>query len=308
MKPHLSSLCAALLLFIGIGSTTAIAQSVASDYTSAARYDSLGRTIGTISPDPDGTGALKFSAIRTTYNARSLPVKVETGELASWQSEAVAPSAWTGFTILSSVETTYDASRRKVTTISKGNNGVVTNVTQYSYDARGRLECTAQRLNPAIYASLPASACTLGTEGTDGPDRITRTVYDAANQVLKVEKAYGTPLVQDYATYTYSLNGKQLSVKDANGNLASMTYDGYDRQTRWNFPSQTTVNAVSTTDYEEYAYDANGNRTSLRKRDGSIITYQYDALNRNTVKIVPERAGLLATHTRDVYYGTYIPT
>ena len=60
---------------------------------------------------------------------------------------------------------------------------------------------------------------------------------------------------------------------------------------------------IDATDYEEYGYDANSNRTSLRKRDGSVITYQYDALNRNTVKIVPERAGLAVTHTRDVYYG-----
>jgi RHS repeat-associated protein len=82
-----------------------------------------------------------------------------------------------------------------------------------------------------------------------------------------------------------------------------MTYDGHDRQVKWNFPSPTTPGVVSTTDYEQYGYDANGNRTSLRKRDGSVITYQYDALNRNTIKIVPERAGLAATHTRDVYYG-----
>src|SRR3546814_6295954 len=49
--------------------------------------------------------------------------------------------------------------------------------------------------------------------------------------------------------------------------------------------------------------DANGNRTSLRKRDGSTLTYQYDALNRMTKKVVPARTGLASTHTRDVYYG-----
>src|SRR3546814_15592446 len=82
-----------------------------------------------------------------------------------------------------------------------------------------------------------------------------------------------------------------------------MTYDGYDRQVKWNFPSKTATGAVSTTDYEQYGYDANGNRTSLRKRDGSTLTYQYDALNRMTKKVVPARTGLASTHTRDVYYG-----
>jgi YD repeat-containing protein len=82
-----------------------------------------------------------------------------------------------------------------------------------------------------------------------------------------------------------------------------MTYDGVDRQSAWNFPSPTTPGTVSSTDYEQYGFDASGNRTSFRKRDGSTLTYQYDALNRITVKIVPERAGLDPTHTRDVYYG-----
>src|SRR3546814_10694604 len=43
-------------------------------------------------------------------------------------------------------------------------------------------------------------------------------------------------------------------------------------------------------------------RLTLRKRDGSILSFQYDALNRMTVKTVPERAGLDASHARDVFY------
>lgn len=301
MKQFLSALTILGALF---GSATAAhAQSSPSPYTSAVRYDAAGRTTGTIAPDPDGAGPLKFAATRTTYNAVGLPTKIETGELASWQSETIAPASWSGFTTLSSIETSYDIVYRKIKVVTKGSDGVATGLVQYSYDSVGRLECTAQRMNPAVYGSLPASACTLGTEGSFGPDRITKNVYDAAGQLLKVQKAYGTPLQEDYATYTYSLNGKRTSLTDARGYTASMTYDGHDRQVKWNFPSPTTPGVVSTTDYEEYGYDANGNRTSLRKRDGSIITYQYDALNRNTVKIVPERPGVDAVYSRDVYYG-----
>ncbi|WAC59771.1 RHS repeat-associated core domain-containing protein [Brevundimonas sp. SL130] len=158
-------------------------------------------------------------------------------------------------------------------------------------------------MNPAAFGSLPSSACTLGTEGSQGPDRIERNVYDAAGQLLQVRRAVGTSLEQVYAAYTYSLNGKSTSVTDANGNKASMTYDGFDRQVAWNFPSTTTPGEVSTTDYEAYGYDANGNRTSLRKRDGRVITYTYDALNRMTSKIIPDGGGLPASATRDVYYG-----
>ena len=37
-------------------------------------------------------------------------------------------------------------------------------------------------------------------------------------------------------------------------------------------------------------------------RDGSVLTFQYDALNRMIAKFVPERAGLTAAQTRDIYY------
>ncbi|MBE1525993.1 RHS repeat-associated protein [Sphingopyxis sp. OAS728] len=288
-------------------SVAAQAQTSPSPYTSATRYDASGKVTGTIAPDPDGAGPLAYAATRLTYDGAGRLTKTETGELGSWLSELVAPASWpsgpTGFSVLSSVEISYDAFNRKLKEVSKGSDNLPVSVVQYSYDVLGRLECTAQRMNPAVYGSLPASACTLGTEGSFGPDRIVRNSYDAAGQLLKVQKAYGTVLQEDYATYTYSPNGKRMSLTDARGYKASMTYDAFDRQTRWNFPSPTTPGVVSVTDYEEYGYDANGNRTSLRKRDGSTIAYQYDALNRNTVKVVPERAGLATTHTRDVYYG-----
>jgi YD repeat-containing protein len=37
-----------------------------------------------------------------------------------------------------------------------------------------------------------------------------------------------------------------------------------------------------------------GNRTSLRKRDGAVLSYRYDGLNRMMVKVVPDRSGLAA--------------
>lgn len=296
-------------------SSVAQGQTSPSAYTSGYRYDDERRITGTIAPDPDGTGPLKYAATRITYDASGRQTRLEIGELAAWQSGTVYPADWpsatvsptTGFSLLSQVESSYDTSGRKAKDITTGSTGAIISVVQYSYDTTGRLECTAQRMNPAIYGSLPASACTLGAQGTGanafGPDRITKNIYDAAGQLLKVQKAVGTSLQEDYATYTYSPNGKRTSLADARGYKASMTYDGFDRQARWYFPSKTATGTASTTDYEEYGYDANDNRTSLRKRDGSVITYQYDALNRNTVKIVPARTGLAATHTRDVYYG-----
>lgn len=168
----------------------AYAQSSPSDFTSAVRYDNFNRVTGTIAPDPDGTGPIKYAAIRTTYDAAGRATRVENGELSSWQSESVAPSSWSGFTVFSQVDTVYDGLDRKLT-VTLSSSGTAYSVTQYSYDAIGRPECTTVRMNTATFGSLPSSACTLGTTGGDGPDRITKNVYDDAGQLLRIQKAYG---------------------------------------------------------------------------------------------------------------------
>ena len=91
-------LLAALLALAGVAAPVAVqAQASASPYTSATRYDLAGRVVGTIAPDPDGAGSIAYAAVRNTYDVNGWLVKVEKGELAAWQSEAVAPSAWSGF-------------------------------------------------------------------------------------------------------------------------------------------------------------------------------------------------------------------
>lgn len=278
------------------------AQSSPSSYTSATRYDADRRVVGTLAPDADGVAPYQYQAVRNTYDVAGRLVLVEKGVLSAWQSELIDPAAWgSAFTAYQKVDTVYDAMDRKlVETVSgrdsPGGAWVAGSLTQYSYDLNGRVQCTAVRMNPAVYGSLPASACTLGTEGSQGPDRITRNVYDAAGQVLAIQKAVGTSLEQNYATYAYNANGKVTGMVDAGGNKASMSYDGFDRQIQWTFPDPATKGVVNAADYEAYTYDPNGNRTKFRKRDGQEINYSYDALNRVILKDVPGT-------TSDVYYG-----
>ncbi|WP_447726009.1 RHS repeat-associated core domain-containing protein [Sphingomonas koreensis] len=275
----------------------AAAQSSASPYTSATRYDAERRVTGTIAPDPDGAGGNGHPAVRNTYDAGGELIRVEAGTLADWQSHDVKPVNWSGFTVHKVTDIAYDAMDRKVkeAVSADGTSGTIQAVTQYSYDSFGRLECTAVRMNLAVFGSLPASACTAGTSGSAGPDRITRNFYDAAGQLLKVQQGVGMSVQIDYARYEYTANGKQRAVIDANGNRAEFTYDGHDRRVKWAFPSTTTAGAVNASDYEQYAYDTNGNRTSLRKRDGRTIDYAYDALNRVTSKTYPS-GGARAVH------------
>ncbi|MBO9602850.1 MAG: RHS repeat-associated core domain-containing protein [Novosphingobium sp.] len=298
---HIASLCVAIAIaFAGIGCERVEAQSASSTFTSYVRYDVFRRVVGTISADPDGAGPIAFAAVRNTYDTDGRLIKVETGELSAYQSDSVAPSAWTGFTIFQTQDISYDVMGQKLKeTVSAG--GSIKTATQYSYDNMGRGICTAVRMNPAIFGSLPADACALGTQGSGsnafGPDRITKNTYDTAGRLTKVQKALGTSLQQDYVAYTYSTTDKQLTVTDANGNVAGFSYDGFGRLQKWSFPSKTTVGSASTTDFEQYGYDENGNRTSLQKRDGTTLAYAYDKLNRMIQKRVPDPVGNVASTT-----------
>jgi RHS repeat-associated protein len=286
----------------------------ASAFTGATRYDAMGRVTGTISADPDGVGTGNpFLAVRTTYDGAGRATKVETGELAAWLSEEFAPQNWTGYTIFRTLETSYDAMGRKIREfLREGDTGPVRTVTQYSYDAAGRPECTAVRMNPGVFASLPASACTPGTAGADGPDRITRTLYDAAGQRLQLREGVGSADEATEATWAYDPDGRIATMVDGNGNRADLHYDGHGRQDRWTFPAAAraasfndatpasalaSAGAINPNDYEAYSYDPNGNRTNLRKRDTRNIAFAYDALNRVTSKTYPQGGAA------PVYYG-----
>ena len=256
------------------------------------RYDILGRKTWEISAA--GIAGNRIAKRFTYRDADDKVLSVEIGTLTD-------PYAAT-MTVTSRMDTAYNAARDPVReAVSSGGSNY--SVTDRSFDARSRLVCQTVRMNLAALPASGSDACSLGSQGSEGPDRITKNNYDAAGQLLKIQQGYGTSLQQDYATYTYTPNGQRASVKDANGNLASMSYDGHDRLLQWNFPSKTSVGQVSATDYESYGYDANGNRVSLRKRDNTSLLFTYDAMNRMTRKVVPERAGLDPMHTRDVYYG-----
>jgi RHS repeat-associated protein len=258
------------------------------DDASYFRYDGWGRKIWEIGPK--GANGLRNAKHFTYRDSDDAVIAVEEGTVPDQDSTALA--------VLTRTDTRYDARRNPVReTVSAG--GTTYGLIERSFDDRGQLVCQAQRMNAAVFADA-TDACTLGAEGSAGPDRITHNVYDAAGQLLQVQRAYATPLQQNYATYEYTPNGRQKAVTDANGNRAEMTFDGLDRQRRWIFPSNT-PGVANQGDYEEYGYDAAGNRTSLRKRDGVTLTYLYDDLDRLRMKTVPASATGAAGYS--VYYG-----
>jgi RHS repeat-associated protein len=268
-------------------------------------YDAMRRPLGSIGPDPDGpeaggAGALKRRAVRIIYDNDGRPATNEIGT-ATGQGD----NDLNTMTVLQQEVTGYDLQGR-VASVRASAGGTTYSLAQKSYSNVGLLDCQAIRMNPMTFASPPASACDLAAEGSHGPDRITKYAYDAHFRTTSVTRAYGTTDAAVEVTNTYDSLGRHATVKDANGNLTTYVYDGFGRQMAWRFPSAangavsapcnigtiTEVGGISgpseirnaTDDCEKYAYDRNGNRRKLIKRDGKVISYGYDALNRMAAK------------------------
>ncbi len=126
---------------------------------------------------------------------------------------------------------------------------------------------------------------------TDPMSRATRfnycTVNDlpncAANQVDKEIRAWtsgnscavsGT-LQECYRRVTYGGDGEQLTIKDANNNTTTYTYDGWNRLNDTAFPDTT---------HEHLVMDENGNVTTRTTRASQNLTYTFNALDWITQK------------------------
>jgi YD repeat-containing protein len=250
-------------------------------------YDlALRRVKGVVGVDPDGTGPAKPVAQRYNYDTSGRLFLTEIGTVNS-QSDA----DWVGFVASQAQRSVYDNNDRVLSRQTETSTSTFS-LTQYSYDAAGRLDCTAVRMNPAVFATLPASACTAGTIGAApndfGADRITQNTYDAASRITQVKTAVGTLDAATEVTTAYTANGRTQYGIDAESNRTTYVYDGHDRLSKTQYPVPGKGgNASSANDFEQYVYDANGNITQRRLRDAQLINYAYDNLNRVVTKDLP---------------------
>jgi RHS repeat-associated protein len=247
--------------------------------------DSLDRRRGVIGPDPDGASSRLRVGERYSFDSASRIIKVERGTVT-----AATAAALDAMTALQTLDVVYDAAGNRVRETASAGGATIT-VVQHSFDARYRPICTALRMNPATWASLPADACTPATVGPDGPDRITRNSYDASDRVTLVETAVGTTAASNEVATSYTANGQVDHVTDAEGNRTSYVYDGHNRLSQTRLPVTTVgANASSTSDYEQLTYDAASRVIQRRLRDGQVIALTYDNLSRLTLRNLPGSA------------------
>lgn len=252
--------------------------------TMRTRYNAIHQVVGLVGPDPDGAGGLDHSAIKLTYNDDGQVTVTQQGTV-----EGYSDANWSAFTELERGETSYDTIGRPVET--RFIVGATTYaVAQASYDDANRLTCTALRMNPATFAGLPASACAHASPGADGPDRITKNIYDAAGNLIQVQTAFGTPYQRNESTATTTDNGLAATLTDALGNVVTFEYDGFDRLVKIRYPIAANGGSSSATDYEGFVYDTGGRLTQKRQRDGQTIANTYDDLGRLIARDAPGTA------------------
>jgi RHS repeat-associated protein len=252
--------------------------------TTQYRYDDARQLIGVVGPDPDGGGALLNRATRYTYSPRGQVTLIEAGTTSGY-----TDPNWAAFSVLQRQERTYDGYGRPIAVRAQTAAGATQSLIQTSYDAAGRPDCTALRMNPASFSSPPASACTPATAGSFGPDRISQFGYDRASRVQRVTTGLDT---SDEAVerVTYTLNGQTLTLTDGNSNVSTLEYDGFDRLVTLRYPNATGPGS-STTDRQRWTYDPAGNIATYITRNNQTFAYTYDRLNRLTYSANPTNVG-----------------
>lgn len=247
------------------------------------RYDAARHLVGSIEPNPTGATPGQRRAQRTVWRTDGLIDRSEAGTV-----NGPSDTDWAAFVPLQWQARGYDSYGRQTSAQLK-DPSTTFSLTQNSYDGRGRVECTVVRMNPAAFGTAPG-ACTLGTSGSFGADRITRNSYNAANELTKVEVAVGTADAADDMTITYTANGSRQTIGDANNNLTTYEYDGHGRLAKTRFPSKTTPGVSATNDFEQWTYTADSQTATWQRRSGATLAYEYDALGRLTKKTPPSPA------------------
>jgi len=146
-------------------------------------------------------------------------------------------------------------------------------VTLNGYDLRGRLTSNTQK-----------------EAGPSGEDLVTQYALDGLGSIRQVTFPNGESIDYQYQDYTHYLMRIIQGTQSVNYGYAfgNQLYDGMNVR---HFDANNRLIHICNPNYyqdpfsycdyyTEFAYDANGNRTSMTDDIGNATTYEYDALNR----------------------------
>jgi RHS repeat-associated protein len=278
-------------------------------------YDYLGRAVGAVGMDPDGTGTRKRHATWSYYDADGHLNKIEDGTVATSSYGTVSALArWTN------AQTDWNANTRVVQESNTNEfnslgqpiiarhyigsaTGTAKDVTQRSYDSMLRLDCEADRLNSTYYASISGyAACSLSPVLSDGShDRITKHIYDSVSGMeVSTTSAFGTGYARVDALKSYDLSTSTSSgnlswVEDAKGNRTAYTYDDLNRLIKTCYPATGTTHTSSTADCDQIFYRTSTLASSPVTQAGSLVSQvrlrDYTSNNANYINFTYDKMG-----------------
>jgi RHS repeat-associated protein len=287
---------------------------VATNYT----YDGAGNMISKAVSAQSGGGDGQTTITDYNYNAdNELTSEVDDATPSPLPSGASAGSYLNRTTAY-----TYDANGDVLSKTT--GTGDALDVTDYTYDTSGdELSQTVQDGSSSLETTwtydqngLPLSMTTPrgNASGATSSDFTTNYTYNPNGNLVTQT---GPPVsVSTYAaqtptttrpvtTYGYDTFGDQTQVEDPDGNVTTSAYDGDGRITSTAQAAYTPPGAsASVTSPTTYAYDENGNLTSVTDPDGDVTSYTYDALGDMTSQIDPQLPGQSAPGTWTYTYDS----
>lgn len=233
-------------------------------------YDALNRQIRTVFADG--------SSVSITYDSLGQP-RVETGQGRTTRFDYDAVGRLTKVTDTRGQETTYgydELGNRIRQTDANGH------TTRFEYDALGRE--TARVLPDGKRETQEYDAAGNRKTRVDFMGRTTSYEYDDVNRLTRRLSPDGQ------VQLTYTAAGHRNTVTDARG-MTLYTYDNRDRLGSLTYPDGRKL---------EYAYDGEGNRTTLTAHVGGRVlttTYAYDDAGR--LDVVTDPLGRAYDHGHD---------
>jgi RHS repeat-associated protein len=228
-------------------------------HTYSYEHDSLGRVTKMVNPD---STVVQIQYNDNTRNASVFDENLHKTDIHyDWVGNLLWVKEYTDPTTFSLTRYTYDSARR-LTAFTDANE----NTTHYSYGLFGVTQVTYPDSTEESF-SYDAVGNLLQKTDSNGSTVFT---YNAVYQLIDVLYPDSTSV-----TFAYDENGNRITMTDQKGST-SHTYDMRNRLT-----SET--RAIGGVPYTvSYQYDAASRIVSMTYPDQSIITYEYDSLNRVT--------------------------
>ncbi len=153
------------------------------------------------------------------------------------------------------------------------------------YDANGRVTCEFRGWGSTVPA-VATNCANWNPAAYAGSGAVRYSFMPQANFSLNAIAIAG-----------YSANGKVTAILDANNNLTTNVYDGFDRLSQMVLPGGSNgVKALCHSSWtagdncEVFGYDANDNLLTKQNRSGAVIVSAWDAMNRERSTTVPNNA------------------